>query len=122
MNTRKIIAVCLISGAALAISHSSSAQIRLGAVSTTHLTSAASLNTPSVSNALRASSAVAAGSASRVKTTGAATADKTVQTTATTEKKTVAGTRRIEAKTTTAVSNAKDDAKGTVSVHSTNSA
>lgn len=87
MNTRKIIAVCLISGAALAISHSSSAQIRLGAVSTTHLTSAATLNTPSVSNALRASSAAAASSASHVKTTTSTA---------------VANTRRIEAKTTTA--------------------
>jgi hypothetical protein len=85
MKTSNIIAVCIIASAALTISQSSSAQIRLGAASATHLSSAASLNAPSVSNALRASAATSVSAASRVKASGA-----------------TAG-RQIEGKTTTAV-------------------
>lgn len=114
MNTQKFIAICIIAGAALTISQSSSAQIRLGAASTTHLTSAASLNTPSVSNALRASSAVATNAASQAKATTASTATGAAQTTAATEKKAVSGTRQIEAKTATStqVSGSSETAKG----------
>jgi len=92
-KTSKVIAICLILGA---ISKSTSAQIRLGAVSTTHLTAAASLNTPSVSHALRASSAASVSTASRVAGTAAASADQAGS-------KTVASGRQIEGKTTAAV-------------------
>ena len=92
-KTSKVIAICLILGA---ISKSTFAQIRLGAVSTTHLTSAASLNTPSVSNALRASSAASVSTASRVAGTAAASASQAGSKAAT-------ATRQIEGKTTTAV-------------------
>jgi hypothetical protein len=84
MKTKKIIAIALLAGASLVISKTSSAQIRLGAVSSAHLSAATSVSTPSVSNALRASTAATAATASRIKTTG----------------------RQIEGKTTTAVSKA----------------
>src|SRR5689334_23452162 len=103
MNTSKFIAICLISGAALTISQSSSAQIRLGVSNAAHLSAATSLNTPSVSNALRASSTAATGTASQVKAAGTTAAKSTVNTTNEAETKTAAAPRRIEAKTTTRV-------------------
>jgi len=95
----KIIAICLIGGASLAISHSSSAQIRLGATSAMHLSSAASVNTPSVSNALRASTA---------------TAHQT-------EAKAVSSSRQIEGKTTATINRAKDNTRTDASVQTSSS-
>src|SRR6187402_2752299 len=66
MKLSKIIPVCLFVGAAIASGHSASAQINLGAVSTTRLSAATSLTSASVSNALRASTAASVNGATSV--------------------------------------------------------
>ena len=114
-KTCKVIAICLILGA---ISKSTSAQIRLGAVSTAHLTSATSLNTPSVSNALRASSAASVSTASRVAGTASASANQAGS-------KTTAAARQIEGKTAAAVNStagAAPDVSTSVTVKTSTSA
>src|SRR5579885_2843755 len=90
MKTQKIIAVCLLSGASFIISNASSAQVRLGAVTSAHLSSAASVNTPSVNNALRASTAATTATAGHVKTSGTAAAKATTSAAANTAEKTEA--------------------------------
>ena len=99
MKLSKIIPVCLLFGAALSISQSSSAQIRLGAISTTHLTAATSLNTASVGNALRASTAASANATHAAGSAASGTMAEGQQAATKTE----GATRQIEGKTTTAV-------------------
>ncbi|HEY4205771.1 MAG TPA: hypothetical protein VGM31_03120 [Puia sp.] len=74
MKTQQFIAVCLLAGASLVISKTSSAQIRLGIASSAHLNSAVAVSTPSVRNALHTSTAAAAATASRAQNMGTAAA------------------------------------------------
>jgi hypothetical protein len=78
MKTQKIVAVCLFAGASIIISKTSSAQIRLGAATSAHLSSAASA--PSVNNVLRTSAAATATTAGHVNTTAHQAEAKTVTT------------------------------------------
>ena len=74
----KSIAICLIVGASLTITNHSFGQIRLGAVSNTRLSAAASVNTPAMNNALRAGTTT-------VKSTTVATKAVAQQTVSTTD-------------------------------------
>ncbi|HTI91163.1 MAG TPA: hypothetical protein VL727_11285 [Puia sp.] len=104
--------------ASLAISNHSFAQVRLGLGSSARLSSAATVSTPSVSNALRASSAATHATAQATAST-ARSATATARTTTSTAKATTATT---VSSNTQAINNTQVNADADVKVNATASA
>ena len=114
----KRIAITSIIIASLAISNHSFAQVRLGLGSSARLSSAATISTPSVSNALRASSAATHATAQATASTAKATAS-TARATASTAKTTTATTT---SSTSQAINDTRVNADADVKVNATASA
>ncbi|MHA4811381.1 hypothetical protein ACX0G9_24990 [Flavitalea flava] len=76
----KIIAICLIAGASLTASGHCFAQISLGATSITRVSSVASVNSPGINNALRATTSMARTTTTMGKTTVHQTVNSTSST------------------------------------------
>jgi hypothetical protein len=114
----KRIAITSIIIASLAISNHSFAQVRLGIGSSARLSSAAAVSTPSVSNALRASSAATRATTQATASTAKATT-ATARATTSTAKATTATTANSTAQ---AINNTQVNADADVKVNATASA